>query len=196
MRRSAVRLVVLEALAPFGDGRLVSGGDPPQAVAGFVHFSKPLGAVSKHLNVAGLVSEVAQSRGGFPYGHVHDHEWIVVVGDVRGVSGRGLQPPDKAGGLVRHGVYRCKLGHKFGDLRVVDGRDQSRDIDLRQLVEHQDSPKRTGNSEVETIAENHFGNQVIRRTGKAHAEAKVDLPFRREVEVDGWKNLVLLLVEW
>jgi hypothetical protein len=47
----------------------------------------------------------------------------------------------KPGGVVRHGVYRFKLGHKSGDFRVVDGCDQSRDIDLRQLVEHEDSPK-------------------------------------------------------
>ena len=45
-------------------------------------------------------------------------------------------------------------------------------------------------SKVETVAENHFGDEMIGRGGDA--EAEIDLPFRGEIQVDSWKNLVLL----
>src|SRR2546427_7843766 len=48
-------------------------------------------------------------------------------------------------------------------------------------------------SEIEAIAEDHFGNQMIRRVRYAHTEAEIHFPFRRKVQVDGRKNLVLLL---
>src|ERR1700681_2207575 len=36
---------------------------------------------------------------------------------------------------------------------------------------------------------------MVRGARHADAESKIDLPFRREIEVDGRKNLVLLLAE-
>src|SRR5260370_37648784 len=48
-------------------------------------------------------------------------------------------------------------------------------------------------SEIETIAEDHFGNQVIGGTGHADSQAEIDFPLRGEIEVHGGKDLVLLL---
>ena len=47
--------------------------------------------------------------------------------------------------------------------------------------------------EVEAVAEDHFGDEVIGRTGDTYAEAEVDFPFGGKIEVDGGKELVLLL---
>lgn len=47
--------------------------------------------------------------------------------------------------------------------------------------------------EVEAVAENHFGNQMIGGMRDADAEAEIDFPLRREIEVDDRKELVLLL---
>src|SRR5260370_39832080 len=48
-------------------------------------------------------------------------------------------------------------------------------------------------SEIETIAEDHFGDQVIGGTSRADAQPEIDFPLRGEVEVHGGKDLVLLL---
>src|SRR5437016_11869969 len=45
---------------------------------------------------------------------------------------------------------------------------------------------------MEAVAENHLGNQMIGRVGQAHTKAKIHLPVRGEVQVDGRKDLVLL----
>src|SRR6516162_2876660 len=47
--------------------------------------------------------------------------------------------------------------------------------------------------EVETITEYDFGDQVVSRASETHSEAEVDFPLRSDVEVDGGKNLMLLL---
>ena len=47
--------------------------------------------------------------------------------------------------------------------------------------------------EVEAVAEDHFGDEVIGRTGDTYADAEVDFPFGRKIEIDGGKKLVLLL---
>src|SRR5580692_274608 len=48
-------------------------------------------------------------------------------------------------------------------------------------------------SKIETIAENHFGDEMIGRGGEADSQAEIDFPFGRQVQVDGGKNLLLLL---
>jgi hypothetical protein len=53
--------------------------------------------------------------------------------------------------------------------------------------------KRCGLSEIEAVAEDHFGDQVIGRMRHAHAHAEIDFPVRREIQVNGRKELVLLL---
>src|SRR5229473_598582 len=50
-------------------------------------------------------------------------------------------------------------------------------------------------SEIKTVAENHLGNQVIRRTRHTHTEAKIDFPLGREIQVNGGEDLLLLLAD-
>jgi hypothetical protein len=47
-------------------------------------------------------------------------------------------------------------------------------------------------SEIETVAENHFGDQMISRARKPHAQSEIHFPFGREIQVDCGKNLALL----
>src|ERR1700740_3589876 len=47
-------------------------------------------------------------------------------------------------------------------------------------------------SEIETVAENHFGDEVVGRAGDADAQAEIDFPLGRKVQVNRRKNLVLL----
>src|SRR5260370_7549238 len=48
-------------------------------------------------------------------------------------------------------------------------------------------------SEIKTVAENHLGNQMIRRTRHTHTEPKIDLPLVREIQVNGGEWLLFLL---
>src|SRR5713226_2457919 len=50
-------------------------------------------------------------------------------------------------------------------------------------------------SEIETIPENHFRNQVIRRARYPNAQPKIHFPLRRQVQIDGRENLVLLFAQ-
>src|SRR5258708_12382274 len=50
-------------------------------------------------------------------------------------------------------------------------------------------------SEIETIAENHLRNQVIGRTRHANTEPKIDFPLGRKIQVNGRKDLLLLLAD-
>src|SRR5216684_2075692 len=50
-------------------------------------------------------------------------------------------------------------------------------------------------SEIKTVAENHLGNQVIRRTRHTHTEPKIDFPLGREIHVNGGEDLLLLLAD-
>ena len=47
--------------------------------------------------------------------------------------------------------------------------------------------------EIEAIAENHFGNQMIRGMREADTEAEIDFPIRGKIQVDGREDLMLLL---
>lgn len=47
--------------------------------------------------------------------------------------------------------------------------------------------------EIEAIAQNHLGDQMIRGVRHADAQSKIHFPFRREVQIDGRKDLLLLL---
>jgi hypothetical protein len=51
-------------------------------------------------------------------------------------------------------------------------------------------------SEIEAIAKDHFGDQVVGGTGEADAQAEIKLPLRCDIQVDRGKKLVLLLGEW
>src|SRR5258708_22415690 len=48
-------------------------------------------------------------------------------------------------------------------------------------------------SEIKTVAENHLGNQMVRRTCHTHTEAKIDFPLGREIQVNGGEGLLFLL---
>src|SRR4029077_7964800 len=50
-------------------------------------------------------------------------------------------------------------------------------------------------SEIETITENHLCNQMVRGARYAYSQPEVDLPFGGKVQVNGGKNLLLLLVD-
>src|SRR5215831_2226701 len=47
--------------------------------------------------------------------------------------------------------------------------------------------------EIEAIAEDHLGDQVIRGMRHANTQAEIHFPFRRKIQIDGRENLVLLL---
>src|SRR5436853_7268901 len=49
--------------------------------------------------------------------------------------------------------------------------------------------------EIETVAENHLCQQVIRGTRHTHTQPKIDFPFGREIQVNGGENLLLLLAD-
>src|SRR2546425_5723524 len=49
--------------------------------------------------------------------------------------------------------------------------------------------------EVEAVAEDQFGDQVIGRTGHANAKAEVDFPLGGKIQVNRRKDLVLLLAD-
>src|SRR5258708_1347106 len=50
-------------------------------------------------------------------------------------------------------------------------------------------------SEIKPVAENHLGNQVIRRTRHTHTEPKIDFPLGGEIQVNGGEDLLLLLAD-
>src|SRR2546422_6656432 len=50
-------------------------------------------------------------------------------------------------------------------------------------------------SEIKTVAENHLGNQVVRRPRHTHTEPKIDFPFAREIQVNGGEDFLLLLAD-
>jgi hypothetical protein len=50
-------------------------------------------------------------------------------------------------------------------------------------------------SEVETIPDDHFRDQVIGGARHANPQAEIDLPFERKVQINGRENLVLLLIQ-
>src|SRR5260370_2213412 len=60
--------------------------------------------------------------------------------------------------------------------------------DLRRFP-HKDA------SEIETIAENHLGNQVIGRTRYTNTQPKIKFPLGRKIQVDGGQDLLLLLAD-
>src|SRR5215813_5008212 len=45
-------------------------------------------------------------------------------------------------------------------------------------------------------ADNGFDDQMVRRARDANADAKIQLPFRRHVQVNRWKDLLLLVRNW
>jgi hypothetical protein len=51
-------------------------------------------------------------------------------------------------------------------------------------------------SEIEAVADDGFGDQVVGRACDAHAYAEVDLPLWREIQVDRGKDLVFLFWDW
>jgi hypothetical protein len=47
--------------------------------------------------------------------------------------------------------------------------------------------------EVEAIAQDHLHNQVIRAAGHSEANPKVNFPLRCEIQINGGKDLLLLI---
>src|SRR6185437_15615629 len=48
---------------------------------------------------------------------------------------------------------------------------------------------------IEPPAEDPFDNPVIGACGRSHANAEVDLPFWRNIQIDGREDLLLLVVK-
>src|SRR5580658_6294861 len=48
-------------------------------------------------------------------------------------------------------------------------------------------------SEIKAIPENHLGNQVVGCSCEPYTKSKIDLPLRRDVQINRRENLVLLL---
>ena len=67
-------LVMLQALAAFGNRGNVARGDPPEAIIRLVHLLEPFGAVAKDAGMVGFVSEIAQGLDRLPNGHIDDDE--------------------------------------------------------------------------------------------------------------------------
>jgi len=133
----------------------VAGRDPPEAVAGLIHLFEPLGTMAEYVGVIRFVGETAQSLDGLPNRHIDDHKGIVIVGDVRGITRLRLEPPDEAGRLVGKRIDVLKLRHKSGDLRIIKRSNKARNIDLSELVDHDQvrtTPSRRA-PEIETVAQ-------------------------------------------
>lgn len=47
--------------------------------------------------------------------------------------------------------------------------------------------------EIEAVAENHLSDQMICGVRHADAQSEIHFPFRRKVQIDGGKELMLLL---
>lgn len=137
IRRSTVPLVMVEALATFGDRRNVADGNPPKAIDGLVHFLEPFGAIAKDAGVLGFVGEVAQRLKRLPDGHIEEDGSVLgTIDDVRGVARSGLQAPDETEGAVGERVDGIELSDEFGDLGIVDGSKKTPDVNLREMVAH------------------------------------------------------------
>src|SRR5215467_11572469 len=54
-------------------------------------------------------------------------------------------------------------------------------------------PQLSWTLEIEAVAENHFGNQMIRGVRHADAQAEIHFPPGGKIQVDGRKELLLLL---
>lgn len=133
-------LVVFHTFAAFGDGWDVAGGDPPETVDGLVQLDEPLGAVAKDADVVGAIDVVAERFERIPDGHIDEHCGIVVVDDIGGIAGRGLEAPDEAGGAVCEGVDRLKLIDEFSDLGVADRSNEPANVDLGEMKFGHGSP--------------------------------------------------------
>src|SRR6267378_3867045 len=58
-----------------------------------------------------------------------------------------------------------------------------------------DPATRRGTSEIEAVAEDHFGDQVIGGTCQTNSKAEIDFPFGRKIQIDCREYLVLLLAD-
>src|SRR5262245_26783601 len=58
-----------------------------------------------------------------------------------------------------------------------------------------DQISRSSHSEVETIAEDHLGYEVIGGAGQPDTHSEIYFPLRGKIQVDGRENLVLLLCD-
>src|SRR5579862_7183860 len=48
-------------------------------------------------------------------------------------------------------------------------------------------------SEIESVTQDHLGNQMVGCPREAHAQAEIDFPLRCDIQINRRKNLVLLL---
>ena len=83
-----------------------------------------------------FVYVLAQRFYRLPNGHIHVDRWIAVVRDIHRIAVSGLQSPDKSGSRIRERVDGRELANKIRDSRIVHRRDQSTDINLRQVEGH------------------------------------------------------------
>jgi hypothetical protein len=130
---------MLQSFAAFSDRRPVPHRHPPQAVHGFVRHHEPLGSIAKKSNMLRPAREISQSRQRLPHGHVHDHEWIIVVSDIRRVPRLRPQTPHKSR-AIRQRINRLQSRDKLRNRRIVERRNQPANIDLSQIVAQSPPP--------------------------------------------------------
>ncbi len=122
-----------EPLGRVLDARQRVAGDPPERGVGLGVTLEPGAPAAQH----GKVRRVAEGEGlervdGLPDGQVDDHVRVRERADRRGVAAFALQPPDEPGRGVRPRVDRLQRLDERGEPRVVEGGEQTGDVDLRE----------------------------------------------------------------
>ena len=139
-RGRSMRLIMLQPLAPFRQRWRMPGRNPPQPIIRLRRLLKPFRAIPKHFDVVRAVRKLAQRRKRLPHRDVHDHKWVIAMRDIRSVAQFRLQPPNKSRRRIRQRIDRLELQYESRDLRVVQRRKQSLDINLCQVIVHSRLP--------------------------------------------------------
>jgi hypothetical protein len=74
----------------------------------------------------------------------------------------------------------------------LDGRALSHHIRLARLRCSRAGADQPLLSKIETVAQDHFCDQMIRRAGHAYSHAKIHFPLGREIQINHRENLQLL----
>ncbi len=97
-------------------------------------FLKPPRPVAHNLQVLCLIHETMEGLDRLPDRQVNDHLRVVIPPEVGGVAVLGLETPNEARARLSESIDSVQLRNKTGDLRIVERRNQSSDIELCQLA--------------------------------------------------------------
>src|ERR1700741_4180564 len=99
-------------------------------------------------------------------------------------------------------MHRTSMGPSLGEeLRLNPGQPGrvTRRIDVTETPEVSwpsgktyNSRRPGGASKIEAVADDGLGDDMVGRAGETHADAEVNLPFGRNIQVNGRIDLVLL----